>query len=231
MSHRFVSLVAALLCLHCAGVAPPPQPAGFTEPPQVAEVALSSPPDGVPIVLLNGAIDDDMATAFVQAFTAIGAVQRIVVEINSPGGGVDAGFLIARTMERSAARIYCIVDGDADSMAFYILQSCDVRAMTYRSVLMAHGPSLGLQGYFNRGATRSLLRRTEVLERALFEHMAHRLTIGREEFLRRIADGAWWMNFDEADQVGAVDLTAATARGFIRWVEALPAPVQPAPAP
>src|SRR3954466_93310 len=64
----------------------------------------------------------------------------VLFEINSPGGDVDAGFALAKTIEDSPAPVVCVFDGEGMSMAFYILQSCALRLMTPRSLLLIHKP-------------------------------------------------------------------------------------------
>src|SRR6266404_5019680 len=67
-------------------------------------------------------------------------VERVVLELNTDGGNVNAGYEFARAIESSKAPVACVVDGSARSMGFFILQACRVRLATPRSILMVHEP-------------------------------------------------------------------------------------------
>jgi ATP-dependent Clp protease protease subunit len=131
--------------------------------------------------------------------------KSVLLVINSGGGSVDAGMKIVRDMEDSPVPVYCVVDGEAASMAFYILQSCKVRIMLRRSRLMAHEPyaSTGVSG--NRFEFASYADYFRVLALSMAEHESHRLRISLEEFLKRTENKDWWMAWEDAVKVGAVD--------------------------
>lgn len=68
--------------------------------------------------------------------------EEITLYITSPGGGVDAGLAIIRTIQAVQARgvrVIGVVRGTAESMGFHILQACDERRMGSGDILMAHG--------------------------------------------------------------------------------------------
>jgi ATP-dependent protease ClpP protease subunit len=138
--------------------------------------------------------------------------QAIVLEISSPGGEVDAGFLLMKAVERSHAPVVCVVDGEAASMAFAILQSCSRRAMTTRSSLLAHQISVSVQNFGgNEKDWRNVAEMLRVAGEALDRHCAHRLHVNFEEYRAKIADGKdWWMTPAEALAVGAVDQVVGT---------------------
>ena len=105
--------------------------------------------ESVGIALLEGPVDSDSVgdvIKSIEVYRKNPAINSVVLRINSPGGSVLAGFDLARYLEETGIQVVCVVDGEAASMAFYILQSCDVRLMTSRSMLMAHEPSAS--GFF-----------------------------------------------------------------------------------
>lgn len=132
-------------------------------------------------------------------------IKTVVVEIDSQGGSVAAGMLIAKDIERYPGVVVCVVDGQAMSMALFILQSCDVRVMTPRSVLMAHQPSTRTSGQPTViQDTAEYLKRLNI---AMAKHITRRSNISLEYYLNRIQHGQeWYMAFDEAVQYGFVDL-------------------------
>lgn len=129
----------------------------------------------------------------------------ILLEIDSPGGAVFAGMRLAKAIERSPVPVHCIVDGVALSMGYYLLQSCNTRVMTQRSVLMLHEPSTSL-GSSTPNQLQDRVGMLRALSRALVEHMAWRMKISADELEERIDGRDWWMEHREATQVGAVDL-------------------------
>ena len=131
---------------------------------------------------------------------------RVVIEINSPGGEVDAGFKLVKAIERFPAKVVCIVDGEADSMASYIFVACDVRVMTKRSTLMIHQPGMGGQGQINDLTNASDMLRASGYAQA--EHYAlHMKGITAAEIATRTAGGREiWLDWHDAKKYGAVDI-------------------------
>jgi len=169
-------------------------------------------------IALEGIIDDDVASAAVDALDIVAQAQLpfVLFEINSPGGSVDAGFKIAKAIENSPAKVVCVVDGEADSMAFYILQSCDMRIMTYRSILMAHEPAVGIKGYGKsddwKKRGQELADMLAVLTRAFNHHCSQRLTISYDEYSKRVHNTEYWIDDDEATAIGAIDMAVVSVK-------------------
>jgi ATP-dependent protease ClpP protease subunit len=129
--------------------------------------------------------------------------KSITLEINSEGGEQEAGFLIAKAIERSPARVTCIVDGQASSMAFYILQSCDTRMATARSFLMIHEVTLVTN--LTSGNVESVTNLIRVSNAGVIEHCSAKLKITKEDFAARIKGKDRFMTPDEAVEIGALD--------------------------
>ena len=212
MKNLLVALVLAVFCscstscstLNATSVAP------ATE--AVAQAGI------VPHIILSTEIDDNTAQQAIAAFDAADMmkVKTVLFEINSPGGSVDAGFLIAKAIENSNANVICVVDAMAASMAFYILQSCDIRVMTDRSLLMAHEPAIraGIGGKSEdwRKQGNGIADLLEALTKSMNHHMARRLTISYEEFSKRIHNTEYWMTAEEALKISAVDQVVASVK-------------------
>lgn len=136
------------------------------------------------------------------------APKNIVLYIDSPGGSVGAGFDFSKALENSGAHTKCIVDGDADSMAMFILQSCDERLMTKRSVLMIHEISITYQASGHPTEWANIVNYMKVKNRALVEHIAKRMKISADELEKMTAGGAEvWLNWNKATELGAIDGT------------------------
>lgn len=164
----------------------------------------------VPKIVFNTEVNAESVAAtmaIMDAATEEGA-KAIVIEFNTPGGEVDSGFLLAKAIENSRVPVVCVVDGLAASMGMYLLQSCHVRAMTKRSSLMIHEAAVGAQSFYGPEVKwRSIAEELKRTNRAMAEHLAHRMTVSADEILIRIVGGLqWWLDWKDAVNFGAVDL-------------------------
>src|SRR5258706_5319455 len=169
-------------------------------------------------IVFTGDVDPGSSKAIVDGIdraNAAPADDAIILEINSGGGQMDPGFLIAKAIENSAIPVICVVDGDSASDAFYILQSCQHRLMTDRSELMIHEPSLHFPAgsSMNRHALRFCAKRLDVLTKSTHNHWTKKLKISRAEFEASLnRNGDWWLDSDEALRIGAVDGVAPSVK-------------------
>lgn len=162
-------------------------------------------------VLFDVPVDGNSAPVLIRWIEQADAegLDALVLELNSPGGIVTHGQKIARAIEDTKLPIYCVVDGNAHSMAMYILQSCDVRMMTKRSTLMAHPPHL--KGGGTADELRDQARSLRAIGAALAEHVCHRmspLALSNKACLAKFDNEVWWLTWREAMKVGAVDRVA-----------------------
>jgi ATP-dependent protease ClpP protease subunit len=195
---RLVSLflVAALGC----AAAPRPRPATPAPTPEVAPQHLE----------LIGPVDELSVTPLIVGL--IKAVQNrepvVHITIDSPGGGVYAGLRLIyamRAAEREGVRTVCVADGYAASMAAVILESCSVRAMTKRSAILFHSVSTsGCEG--NADALRRCANEIDDLTKLLVIIATQKLKIPLTELQRRTADRDYWLGWEEAVEIGAVDI-------------------------
>lgn len=100
------------------------------------------------VVTIVGVIDEAMtASVSIQLRNSRGQKGPIVVDIESPGGSVDQGRKIISMLEHeraiSHAKLVCVVEHAAHSMAFAILTHCDVRLATKDSTMVVHKVALG----------------------------------------------------------------------------------------
>lgn len=130
--------------------------------------------------------------------------EAILLEINSPGGMVSAGFLVSQAIEQSDAPVICIVDGLAASMALFIFQSCDVRVMTKRGLLMAHAPLIpNIQMSGDQSQFKQMYDRLHALTEMIIYQYTNKSKVSMEEMRKRCADGGeWWIGWEEAIKYG-----------------------------
>jgi ATP-dependent protease ClpP protease subunit len=162
----------------------------------------------IPKIAFSAEVDDESTDATITLLSqAVKAGARaIVIEFNTPGGSVNAGFKLAKAIEQSPIPVHCVVDGQAASMGLYLLQSCTTRTMTSRSILMAHEPAIGVaQFYGSKWKWFGVYELLRTMAAAMNHHMSQRMNISYEEFCKRIDGKEWWMASDEALAVAAVD--------------------------
>lgn len=165
-------------------------------------------------ISLTGAISDP--SEFISKLEACRG-SPVVVEINSPGGSIFGALEIQKAIERHDRPVYCVVDGMAASAAFVTLQSCDVRFMTERSVLMAHHASSSAAGQSHE--VDNVAAALKAIDRALVLQCSHRMKMSPDEFESHVSGGReWWMSVDDAIQNRAVDFPAADINEVLRLV-------------
>ncbi len=163
----------------------------------------------------SDSVDDDSSEKFGKFMAAAtkAKVDMVMVEINTPGGSMDDGHEISRLIEMAPFQVVCVVDGKAASMGMYLLESCDTRVMTKRSMLMIHQVSLNV-GRGARLTETSLANATatiQVATRAYVEWVAHRMKVSAPQVLQLIHDGReWWLDWEAGIKAGAVDKVIAT---------------------
>lgn len=151
---------------------------------------------------------------WIEAANKAGA-DELLLEINTPGGSVPDGFEVSRAIEDSDAPVTCIVDGDADSMGFYILQSCTNRIMTPRSKLMAHEPAIGGMAHGQPNFWIGLAEMMKAERDSLAIHCQHRLKVSLAEYHKRTDGGLmWWMLSNDAKKFGAIDGVKDSVKKF-----------------
>lgn len=204
---KILSLVAAL-ALGCAST---PRGAGvyvsatsITASAEAADDASVRYDAVLPLYEVN-----QMSMSFLQAameeLTAAGATDFLLL-IDSPGGEVFSGLEFIKFMERlekQGVRTHCVVDGMAASMGFVILQACSSRLMTTRSVLMAHEPSMTTRGTAKE--IEESVKLLKVVAEMLVMYATSKLHITPAEYRERVDGKDWWMPWNEALEVGAIE--------------------------
>jgi ATP-dependent protease ClpP protease subunit len=125
----------------------------------------------------------------------------IIININSGGGSVDAGYNFIDAMQKTKAIKVCVADRIAMSMAFVILQACDQKVMTRRGILMIHRPYIPGQAVLSRDESEVL----KALVKAMTDEMARTMKVSGKYIREKISEGDWYINWEEALDVGAVD--------------------------
>lgn len=141
----------------------------------------------------------------------------IVLEINSPGGSVDAGFDLVKEIEDSSVPVTIVVDGTAASMAAYILEAGSYRIMTNRSSVMIHRAAVGGSFYGQADDWRNISDALKATDEAMLQFFLTKLTVD-EDYLKEKTQGSrqWWMNYKEALKYGAIDRAVKSVKEVIK---------------
>jgi ATP-dependent protease ClpP protease subunit len=200
----------------------------FLQPPKkavVPEVVCPSLGPCVAVYDLDGGVDDELTESFTAWLDKVKAskASAAIVNIDTNGGSVEAGMELIKAMESSNIPITCVVDHKAYSMGLAILQGsgCSRRLMTKRSSLMGHAVSAG--GLLGGGAKffHSIGARLDVLDRTLAEVIGARLNTGVAGYRAKVAGGSeYWLDWEEALRVSAVDATVESPRAVLEAMKA-----------
>ncbi len=165
----------------------------------------------VPFLRFSGAISDASVSQTIAWLTAAQAAnpEAIVLELDTSGGSVDAGFRLIRAIETSEVPVVCVVDYKAMSAGFAVLQACSARFATPRAKLLTHQPYTTATSGGTLTDLGNAMNSLRVTAHVHAVHCASRLKITFEEYNRRVANNVdWVMDASEALQVGAIDAIA-----------------------
>lgn len=169
----------------------------------VAIVNSSAPTLGVPYLEFDREVSGSSVGMAMQWLEENRDEKVVVIEWDSPGGSVFAGFALSKAIAKHPATVVCVVDGMAASMAAYLLESCDVRLMTRDSLIMFHEPSASGAG--KAGEFEELARTLRAINEALVAHCVAKMNITEEEFVEKTDGKDWWLSYKKALEFRAVD--------------------------
>lgn len=151
--------------------------------------------------------DDEITpTEFSRELQELGAVDEIIVRINSNGGDVFAAAAIYTRLKDHKAKIIVKIDGWAASAATIIAMAGDEIIIPENGIMMIHDPMLGLYGYYNVAELTDLQKELEVVKASIIN--AYEMKTGRtKEEIAEIMEGTTWLLGQEAVDEGFADRT------------------------
>lgn len=156
------------------------------------------------IVVLNGEIEDHMASAIVAQLLYLDSENNedITMYINSPGGIITSGFSIYDTMKYIKSKVITICIGQAASMGAFLLSSGDYRISLPNSRIMIHQPLGGASGQATdiEIQAKEILRLREILNIYLSEQTGQHL-----KKIKKDTDRDFFMSAKEALKYGLID--------------------------
>jgi len=158
---------------------------------------------------IEGPISEGSLSGPLRVITRAARDRKPVVNIkfNSPGGDAFAmlDFLVEVSEAKSRGlKINCWADGALMSAAFFIYQDiCDVRNITGRTVVLAHGVSTQLSG--NQVDIETDLALIKVLNNIVANMTCARMGMTREAWDVKTLGRDWWFDGLEAKALKAAD--------------------------
>ncbi len=134
----------------------------------------------------------------------INGASEVIVVFDTEGGSVEEMDRIAGMMQRSPLEINCIVSGRAMSAGFYLLQQCHHRVIVKGSQLMVHrtwNPNI-MPDAQSQAISDAFV---DITSNRMSAVEASRMKIKEVDLEARIAQGPWYMDWEEALDYGAVD--------------------------
>jgi ATP-dependent Clp endopeptidase proteolytic subunit ClpP len=146
--------------------------------------------------------------------------ESVTLRINSPGGSVTAGMLMADAIQRHG-KVTAEIVGLAASMASVVAVAAKDARMSTTALLMIHNPWMSTQG-----DSRTLRKEAETLDKfsgSLVTFYATKTGKTREE-IQSLMDAETWLDAYQAKEGRFVDaiFKGSDARAAIRWQTKFP---------
>lgn len=133
--------------------------------------------------------------------------KKIIVNINSPGGFVDAGLGIHDILATHKAEVETNIGGLTASIATIIAQSGDTRRMSDNALFLIHEPMNG--GIRNISEAEQNLDQLKKVHTRMVNIYDKRNSISSEDQIRELMNagngGGKWIDADEALELGYID--------------------------
>ena len=148
--------------------------------------------------------DEVTPRQFSDELNALGAVDEIVVRINSGGGDVFAANAIYTRLKDNKAKITVKIDGWAGSAATIIAMAGDVIEIPGNGVFMVHDPKMGAMGYFSAEDFKKAAAELEVIKQSIVNGYALKTGKSAEE-ISAIMSAETWYDGKQAVDAGFCD--------------------------
>jgi len=151
---------------------------------------------------INDFLGEKPAKEFIQAVEALGDLDIIDLEINSPGGDVASGIRIFNYLRNHKATVNVHVTGMAASIATVIMMAGDTRTMAVGATIMTHRAASLMIGYFTAAEMEEHAKNVKAIDNEIVSVYA--MTTGKtaEEIAALLDQGDTYMGADEAIEWG-----------------------------
>ncbi|WP_339799657.1 head maturation protease, ClpP-related [uncultured Marinobacter sp.] len=145
---------------------------------------------------------EQAARDFIQAVDELGELDRIDLEINSPGGDVASGVRIMNYLKNHDAEVHVRVTGMAASIATIIMLAGDTRTMGVGTSIMTHRASTLMMGFYSAKEMEEHAKGISAIDAALVEAYIAGTGKTADEINALLDRGDVYMGADEAIEWG-----------------------------
>lgn len=146
--------------------------------------------------------DEITPAEFNNDLKAVGAVNEIIVRINSGGGDVFAAVAIYTRLKEHKAKITVKIDGWCASAATIIAMAGDTVEISAGGVFMIHDPLAGLMGYYNTTDLGNIVKELETIKQSIVNCYMTTTNKSEEEIKCLMTDEGTWFTGQEAVDAG-----------------------------
>lgn len=134
--------------------------------------------------------------------------EKIIVNINSPGGDLNDGLVIKDMLQSKNAEIITNLQGFSASAATVIAQAGNVRRMPETSFMLIHRVMFGLMGYFNQNTFEDLILDAKTIDDQLVRMYERKSSMNQDEIEKLMDEGGGygrWISAEDALENGLID--------------------------
>lgn len=142
------------------------------------------------------------ARDFIAAIDALGELDEITVELNSPGGDVSSGVRIYNYLRDHQAKVHTRVTGTAASIATVIMMAGDTRSMAVGSTMMTHRASALMVGFFSAQEMQETARNLQAIDASMVDIYVEATGKTTDEIAALLDQGDTFLGADEAIEWG-----------------------------
>ena len=145
--------------------------------------------------------DEITPEVFNKELKEIGAVDELIVRINSGGGDVFAAVAIYTRLKEHRAKISVKIDGWCASAATIIAMAGDTIEISIGGIFMIHDPMAGLFGYYNIEELTKLSKELEAIKQSIVNCYMTVTKLSEDEIKRLMTEEKWFTG-EEAVEAG-----------------------------
>jgi ATP-dependent protease ClpP protease subunit len=132
--------------------------------------------------------------------------EDLILEINSPGGDVWAGFEIYGLLQACRASTEAHVIAMAASAATTVMCGCDLALASPVAQIMIHQPAAFVEDYLNNDATRQLQNYLDSVKASILNGYVLKCAgKATRRKLEQLVDASTWMPVQDALELGLID--------------------------
>ena len=177
---------------------------------------------------LKGEIDPSSALSLADFYNRAqkSKVDAAILVIDSPGGHFTSAGAMIRIIESAPFPTFCVVNGQAASAAFWLLQACKDRAATPSSLLMIHEAALYQEfGPCQKMTARQLEKHASELramDAVIARYVAPRMGLKMDFYVSKTQDSDWDMDVTAGLKFHAIDREILTVDAYLQYLASLP---------